>query len=127
MKVAENGEILVSGPNIFPGYWKRPEETTKAMERGWYHTGDQGEVDAKGNWRITGRLKNLIVLNSGHNVAPEPLENLSPHLPDAQQVVLLAISAVFLAALVMASSNGPIRERSHDSNRSANAGLPHYK
>ena len=70
----ENGEILVRGPNIFPGYWQRPEETAKALEGGWFHTGDQGEVDANGNWRITGRLKNLIILNSGHNIAPEPLE-----------------------------------------------------
>ena len=71
----DNGEILVRGPNIFPGYWQRPAETAKALEGGWFHTGDQGEVDAKGNWRITGRIKNLIILNSGHNVAPEPLED----------------------------------------------------
>ncbi len=73
MKIAENGEILVQGPNVFPGYWQRPEETAKAMDGGWFHTGDQGEVDAKGKWRVTGRLKNLIILNSGHNVAPEPI------------------------------------------------------
>ena len=75
MKISDAGEILVRGPHIFPGYWKRPEETAKALEGGWFHTGDQGEVDATGNWRITGRLKNLIILNSGHNVAPEPLES----------------------------------------------------
>ncbi len=74
MSLAENGEILVRGPNIFPGYWQRPGETAKALDGGWFHTGDQGEVDANGNWRITGRLKNLIILNSGHNIAPEPLE-----------------------------------------------------
>src|SRR5271154_1166119 len=68
LQVAETGEILVRGPHIFPGYWKRPEETAKALEGGWFHTGDQGEVDDNGNWRITGRLKNLIVLNSGHKV-----------------------------------------------------------
>ena len=72
MKVADNGEILVRGPNVFPGYWQRPAETAKALAGGWFHTGDQGEVDASGNWRITGRLKNLIILNSGHNIAPEP-------------------------------------------------------
>ena len=48
MRVAENGEILVRGPNIFPGYWQRPAETAKALEGGWFHTGDQGEVDARG-------------------------------------------------------------------------------
>ena len=74
MKLGENDEILVRGPNIFPGYWQRPEETAKALEGGWFHTGDQGEWTRSGNWRITGRLKNLMILNSGHNIAPEPLE-----------------------------------------------------
>ena len=97
MTVGDNGEILVRGPNIFPGYWQRPAETAKALAGGWFHTGDQGEVDASGNWRITGRMKNLIILNSGHNVAPEPIEEkLAQHLPDAQQVVLSAINAAFL-------------------------------
>ncbi len=74
MKVSDEGEILVRGPNVFAGYWQRPDETAKALADGWFHTGDQGEVDADGNWRITGRLKNLIILNSGHNIAPEPIE-----------------------------------------------------
>ena len=63
------------GPNIFPGYWNRPQETAKALRDGWFHTGDQGEVDAAGNWRIIGRIKNLIILGSGHNIAPEPIED----------------------------------------------------
>src|SRR6266705_658162 len=70
MKLGENSEILVRGPNIFPGYWNRPEQTAQVLHDGWLHTGDQGDVDTNGNWRITGRLKNLIILNSGHNVAP---------------------------------------------------------
>jgi len=74
MKCGENSEILVRGPNIFPGYWNRPEQTAQVLRAGWFHTGDQGEVAANGNWRVTGRLKNLIILNSGHNVAPEPIE-----------------------------------------------------
>ncbi len=48
MKLGENDEIVVRGPNIFPGYWNRPEETAKALRDGWFHTGDQGEVDAAG-------------------------------------------------------------------------------
>ncbi len=129
MKVAENGEILVRGPNIFPGYWNRPEETANAMESGWYHTGDQGEVNANGNWRISGRLKNLIILNSGHNVAPEPLEDeLALHLPEAAQVVLVGNQRSFLGALVTAqSSNGLSPERVQAAMDAANTGLPHYK
>lgn len=137
MTLAENGEILVRGPNIFPGYWQRPEETAKALEGGWFHTGDQGEVDASGNWRISGRLKNLIILNSGHNIAPEPLEHaLATSLPEAQQVVLLGNQRSFLAALVTSAgtngaSNGGNPGVSAAKVQSAldalNAGLPHYK
>jgi len=142
MTAAENGEILVRGPHIFPGYWQRPAETAKVLEGGWFHTGDQGEADPSGNWRITGRLKNLIILNSGHNIAPEPLEQaLVASLPEAQQVVLLGNQRSFLAALV--TTNGSVNgarngvangidcrvngRRIQSVLDSLNAGLPHYK
>ena len=129
MKLGENDEILVRGPNIFPGYWQRPEATAKALEGGWFHTGDQGEKDANGNWRISGRLKNLIILNSGHNIAPEPLEDaLARELPEAAQVVIVGNQRSFLAALVAAQpSNGLKGERVQAAVDAANAGLPHYK
>ena len=75
MRLGDNDEILVRGPNIFCEYWKRPEQTAEALRDGWFHTGDQGEVNAAGNWRIAGRIKNLIVLGSGHKISPEPIEN----------------------------------------------------
>ncbi len=129
MKVAENGEILVRGPNIFPGYWRRPSETAKALEGGWFHTGDQGDVDAKGRWRVTGRLKNLLVLNSGHKIAPEPLEEtLSALLPEAQQLILVGTARSHLALLVAsASANGLDTERIRAAVDAINATLPHYK
>jgi long-chain acyl-CoA synthetase len=129
MTLAESGEILVRGPNIFPGYWQRPAETAKALEGGWFHTGDQGEVDANGNWSVTGRLKNLIILNSGHNVAPEPLEEaLVKHLPGAEHVVLLGNQRSFLAALVTAgSANGLNAARIQSAIDTVNCALPHYK
>lgn len=129
MMVAASGEILVRGPNIFPAYWQRPAETAKALEGGWFHTGDQGEVDAKGNWRITGRLKNLIILSSGHNVAPEPLESaLAARLPRAQQVMLVGNQRSFLAALVTVdSNNGLHRAELQSALESVNCELPHYK
>ena len=129
MTLAESDEILARGPNIFSGYWRRPEETAKALQGGWFHTGDQGEVDANGNWSITGRLKNLIILNSGHNIAPEPLEEaLVKHLPDAEQVVLLGNQRSYLAALVTAcSSNGLNATRIQTAIDNVNEGLPHYK
>jgi long-chain acyl-CoA synthetase len=129
MSLAENGEVLVRGPNVFSGYWQRPAETAKALEGGWFHTGDQGEVDASGNWRITGRIKNLIILNSGHNIAPEPLEQtLAARLPDAEQVVLVGNQRSFLTALVAASSTNGFKESNVRAAIDAmNADLPHYK
>jgi long-chain acyl-CoA synthetase len=133
MMLADSGEILVRGPNIFPGYWRRPAETAKALEGGWFHTGDQGDADSNGNWRITGRLKNLIILNSGHNIAPEPLEDaLAARLPEAQQIVLLGNQRSFLAALLTAagtngSSNGFSCERIQAALNDLNTAQPHYK
>ncbi|MFY9529569.1 MAG: AMP-binding protein [Candidatus Acidiferrales bacterium] len=129
MILGENDEILVRGPNVFPGYWQRPEETAKALRDGWFHTGDQGEVDSSGNWRIIGRLKNLIILSSGHNVAPEPLENMLHHLlPNAQQVMLVGNSLSHLAAILTGDpTNGLDRDRVQAALDQMNTRLPHYK
>jgi long-chain acyl-CoA synthetase len=129
MRAAEDGEILVRGPNVFPGYWQRRSETAKALEGGWFHTGDQGEADANGNWRITGRVKDLIILSSGHNVAPEPLEReLAHRLPQAQQVILVGNQRSFLSALVTTdSTNGLTRAAIQGAVEVVNADLPHYK
>jgi long-chain acyl-CoA synthetase len=136
MKLGDDDEILVRGPNVFSGYWQRPEETAKALAGGWFHSGDQGEVDATGTWRITGRLKTLIVLNSGHNVAPEPLESaLAERLPEAQQVVLVGNFQNSLSVLIAPSnpaggskSNGALSAAHVQSVLDAlNSDLPHYK
>jgi len=125
MKLGDAAEILVRGPNIFPGYWNRPEETAKALRDGWFHTGDQGEVNANGNWRIIGRIKNLIILNSGHNIAPEPMEEkLLAALPGAQQVVLVGNGRSFLLAIVTGSV---AQESVAAAVESLNAELPHYR
>ena len=125
MKVAENAEIVVRGPNIFLGYWGRPEETAKVLRDGWFHTGDQGEVDANGSWKIVGRIKNLIILGSGHNIAPEPIEDkILQELPGANQVVLVGNARGYLAALVTGKVSGEKTQAALDL---VNPGLPHYK
>jgi long-chain acyl-CoA synthetase len=125
MKLGEGGEILVRGPNIFPGYWNRPEETAKALSNGWFRTGDQGERTPGGNWRIVGRLKNLLILSSGHNIAPEPLEEkLARAIPAAQQVVLFGHGRSFLSALV----TGEVRRDQVEAEIARlNSTLPHYR
>ena len=125
MKLGADQEILVRGPNIFPGYWNRPEETAKVLRDGWFHTGDQGEVNSNGNWRIIGRIKNLLILSSGHNVAPEPIEEkLLAALTGAQQVVLVGHGRSYLTAIVAGDMK---HERVAAEIESLNAGLPHYK
>jgi long-chain acyl-CoA synthetase len=125
MKLAENDEIVVRGLNVFSGYWNRPQESAKALRDGWFHTGDQGEVDAAGNWRIVGRIKNLIILGSGHNIAPEPIEEeVLRNLPGAQQVVLVGNGRGYLSAVV---TGDVTRERVQAALDAVNGGLPHYK
>jgi long-chain acyl-CoA synthetase len=125
MQIAENEEIVVRGPNIFPGYWNRPEETAKVLRDGWFHTGDQGEMDSNGNWRIVGRLKNLIILGSGHNIAPEPIEDKILHeLPDAIQVVVVGNGRGYLAALITGKVTS---EKVQVALNAVNTSLPHYK
>jgi long-chain acyl-CoA synthetase len=125
MKLGANEEIIVRGPNIFPGYWNRPQETAKALRDCWFHTGDQGEVNANGNWRIVGRIKNLIILGSGHNIAPEPIENqILQNLPGAQQVVLVGNARGYLSAIVTGEIT---QEQTQTAVDEVNSGLPHYK
>jgi long-chain acyl-CoA synthetase len=125
MKLGENEEIMVRGSNIFPGYWNRPEDTAKSLHDGWFHSGDQGEVDAAGNWRIIGRIKNLIILGSGHNIAPEPIEDeLLKNLPAVQQAVLVGNGRGYLSVIVTGSVT---REKVQAAVDDVNSQLPHYK
>ena len=125
MKLGPENEILVRGPNIFPGYWNRPPETAKAFLDGWFRTGDQGEVDHEGNWSIIGRVKNLIIPASGHNIAPEPIEEmLLRALPNAKQVMLVGNGRTHIVALVTGDLT---RAQVEAVLEKTNAELPHYK
>jgi long-chain acyl-CoA synthetase len=125
MKSADNEEIVVRGPHVFAGYWNRPEETARVLRDGWFHTGDQGEVNLRGNWRIIGRMKNLIILNSGHNVPPEPIEDkIAQHLSAAQHVVIVGNGRGYLCALVVGAVEPQAVQSALDA---VNPGLPHYR
>jgi long-chain acyl-CoA synthetase len=125
MRLGDNDEIVVRGPNVFPGYWNRPQQTAEVVRDGWFHTGDQGEMDATGNWRIVGRIKNLIVLGSGHKIAPEGLEEeLARHIPGAQQVVVVGNGRGYLSAIV--TGNVPANQV-QSALDTVNQQLPHYK
>jgi long-chain acyl-CoA synthetase len=125
MRLGDNDEIVLRGPNIFPGYWNRPDQTAEAIRDGWFHTGDQGEVNAAGNWRIAGRIKNLIVLGSGHKISPESIENaITKRLPEAQQVVIVGNGRGYLSAIVTGDITSEKIQAALDA---VNQDLPHYK
>ena len=101
MKLGESEEISCADLIFFPDTGIDRQETAKALRDGWFHTGDQGEVDPLGNWRIVGRIKNLIILGSGHNIAPEPIEEkMLAQLPEAPQVVIVGNGNGYLSAIV---------------------------
>jgi len=125
MKLGDNDEIVVRGPNIFSGYWNRPDETAKVIQDGWFHTGDQGEVNVRGNWRIIGRIKNLLVLNTGHKFAPEPVEDrLAQLVPNAQQIVLVGNGRGYVCMLVTGKVESAGVQAAIDA---INPDLPHYR
>jgi long-chain acyl-CoA synthetase len=125
LMIGENDEIVVRGRNVFPGYWNRPEETARALQGGEFHTGDQGEVNSRGNWRISGRLKNLIILNSGHNVAPEPIEEkIAQRVLGVAQVVVVGNGRGYLCAMVTGSAEPGAVQEALDQ---VNSELPHYR
>jgi long-chain acyl-CoA synthetase len=124
LKISDEGELLVRGANIFPEYWKRPEATQKALQDGWFHTGDMAELSAEGDLKIVGRLKDLLVPESGHNVAPGPIEEkLSALLPGAQ-VMVVGHARPYLSVIVTGSVAQPELEKAINQ---VNDELPHYR
>ena len=87
------GEILIRGPLVMKGYWKRPEASAQVLHEGWLHTGDLGYFDAKNNLFITGRRKELIVLANGKNLYPEEIEAHYLKSPYLKEICVLAVEA----------------------------------
>ena len=93
VKLGEQNEILVRGPNIMQGYYKNPEATKQVVRGEWFHTGDIGEIDPKGYLYIRGRLKNVIVTEGGLKIFPEEIESLLLKCPDVREVCVLEIKS----------------------------------
>jgi long-chain acyl-CoA synthetase len=96
------GEILVRGPNVFMGYLNLPEKTAETIDAdGWLHTGDVGVVDEEGFFRITDRMKDIIITAGGKNITPSELENelkFSPYITDA---VVIGDKRPYLTVIIM--------------------------
>jgi long-chain acyl-CoA synthetase len=100
IRIAEDGEILVRGPNIFQGYYKNPEATAEALEDGWLHTGDIGEIDEDGYLSITGRKKDIIITAGGKNITPANLEAEIKQSRYVSQCVVIGDRRPYLVALI---------------------------
>ena len=102
MKISPEGEILVRGANVFMGYLNLPEKTAETIDAdGWLHTGDVGSVDADGFYKITDRMKDIIITAGGKNITPSELENqlkFSPYITDS---VVIGDKRAYLTALIM--------------------------
>jgi len=100
VRIADNGEILVRGANVFAGYWNKPEKTAEDLRDGWLHTGDVGEI-RDGYIFITGRIKDIIITAGGKNVTPAAIESklkFSPYISDA---VVIGDKRKYLTCLIM--------------------------
>ncbi|HEX7739592.1 MAG TPA: AMP-dependent synthetase/ligase [Marmoricola sp.] len=101
VRVAEDGELLFRGSQVFAGYWHNDDATAEAItDEGWFHTGDVGEIDSEGFVRITGRKKEILVTAGGKNVAPAVLEDRIRAHPLIDQCIVVGDGRPFVAALV---------------------------
>jgi long-chain acyl-CoA synthetase len=100
IRIGDDGEIFLAGPNIFGGYWHNPTATAEALADGWLSTGDMGELDDEGYLRVTGRKKELIVTAGGKNVAPAVLEDRLRAHPLVSQCMVVGDNRPYVACLI---------------------------
>jgi long-chain acyl-CoA synthetase len=103
VKIAEDGEILVAGPCVMVGYYKRPDLTTEVLINGWLHTGDIGVWEANKFLKITDRKKELFKTSGGKYVAPQPIENKLKESKYVEQVIVVGAEKKFVGALIVPS------------------------
>jgi long-chain acyl-CoA synthetase len=108
VRIADDGEVLVSGPSVFRGYWNRPQETRDAFVDGWFKTGDIGNLDRDGFLSITDRKKDLIKTSGGKFIAPQPIESALKLNPLIGTAVVLGDRRKFPAVLI--SPHFPVLE-----------------
>ncbi|TMQ25189.1 MAG: long-chain fatty acid--CoA ligase [Deltaproteobacteria bacterium] len=100
VKIAEDGEILVRGPNVFMGYYKEPEATAETLKDGWLCSGDLGALDRDGFLTITGRKKEIIITAGGKNITPKNIEAALKQSPLIGEAVVIGDRRKFLSALI---------------------------
>ena len=106
VKIAPDGEILVRGENVTSGYFQHPEETARAFEDGWFHTGDIGELKQNGELSILGRKKEMIVTPEGLNVFPEDVENALKQQPGVRDAAVIGTDRARAVLILEPGANG---------------------
>jgi long-chain acyl-CoA synthetase len=101
IKIAEDGEILVRGPNVMRGYYGQPEATAAVLKDGWFYTGDVGHMEKNGHLYITDRKKDLFKLSNGKYVAPQLIESLLKQSEFVSQVVVVGAGRKQPVALIV--------------------------
>ncbi|RPD93047.1 long-chain fatty acid--CoA ligase [Aureibaculum marinum] len=103
IKIGENDEILIKGPGVMKGYYKKPEATAAVFEDGWFKTGDAGKIDQKGNLIITDRIKDLMKTSGGKYIAPQKLENALITDSFIEQIAVIGDQQKYVTALAVPS------------------------
>lgn len=129
-KIAEDGEILLRGDNVFVGYYNDPDQTREVLINDWLHTGDIGHYDPRGCLKITDRKKNIIVTSGGKNIAPAPLEAKLKHHQYISQVVVVGDKRKYLSALITLNPGFTSTQARHEIEthiENLNKSLPSYE
>jgi long-chain acyl-CoA synthetase len=100
IKIAEDGEILIKGPNVMQGYYKDPEKTAEVISNGYFHTGDKGEIDQEGFLKITGRKKEIFKTSGGKYISPTLLENEMKQSRFIEQILVIGEGQKMPAAII---------------------------
>lgn len=101
VKIAEDGEILVKHDGVFKGYYKNPDATASTIINGWMHTGDIGEIDDEGFYKIVDRKKDIIITAAGKNIAPQYIENKLKFSPFINDAIVIGDKRKYLSAIIV--------------------------
>lgn len=109
IKIADDGEILVKGGNVFLGYYRNPEATAETLVDGWLHSGDVGRFDEDGFLKITDRKKDLLITSGGKNVAPQNIENQLKFSPYVNDAIVIGDARKYLTALIIIDEDNVVK------------------
>lgn len=124
VKISDEGEILVQGDNVMQGYYHNDKENEKAFDDGWFRTGDLGYLDEYGALHITGRIKNLIILSNGENVAAESIEQLVYSIPYVKEIIAYGKDDMIVAEVFLDDETADSQVRIYDDIKYINQKLP---